>query len=50
MKTINITQIRNLLSKCADILENEKDNKNLVDQIDEVIHHIDNNFCVVYYP
>ena len=47
MESININQLRNLLSKCAYILENEKDYKNLVDQINEVINHIDNNFCVV---
>ena len=51
MDRMNMDYLRDLLEECHEKLDTgEKKNKKIVDELREVLDHIDNNFVVVYYP
>ena len=50
MKTLTITQVRDLLDRSLQWLQADNNAPNLQEELIDAINHIDDNFVVVYYP
>jgi hypothetical protein len=50
MKQANLSDIQRLLLEAADLIDREQLDEDLVERINDLLNHLNNSYCVLYYP